>query len=74
MEMMHAGNSPAYDLADAMKGRNNTIFTKTNKHLEEISKQLSKIASSYENKKIVLIKKMLNKAFKNGRRKKRGAL
>ncbi|PCJ92920.1 MAG: hypothetical protein COA46_02800 [Porticoccaceae bacterium] len=48
MVRMHSGNSPAYDLADAMKGRNNTIFLKTNKQLETINKQLSRIASVLE--------------------------
>lgn len=48
MARMHSGNSPAYDLADAMKGRNNTIFLKTNKQLEEVSRQLIRIASVLE--------------------------
>ncbi len=48
MVRMHSGNSPAYDLADAMKGRNNTIFLKTNEQLKTISKQLSRIASVLE--------------------------
>ena len=51
MASMHSGNSPAYDLADAMKGRNNTIFLKTNKNLESISNQLSQIVSVLSNKK-----------------------
>lgn len=45
---MHSSNSPAYDLADAMKGRNNTIFLKTNKQLEAINIHLSRIASALE--------------------------
>ncbi len=45
---MHSGNSAAYDLADAMKGRNNTVFIKTNKELEVISKQLTRIAAVLE--------------------------
>ena len=45
MAQMHSGNSPAYDLADAMKGRNNTIFIKTNRSLESISESLNEIAS-----------------------------
>ena len=49
MSRMNSSNSPAYDLADAMKGRNNTIFLKTNKQLEEINKNLSKIAKALEN-------------------------
>ena len=48
MMRMHSGNSPAYDLADAMKGRNNTIFLKTNKQLEAINTNLRRIASSLE--------------------------
>jgi hypothetical protein len=46
MAQMHSGNSPAYDLADAMKGRNNTIFIQTNRSLASISKSLNAIASS----------------------------
>lgn len=45
MGSMHSGNSPAYDLADAMKGRNNTVFIKTNESLESISKSLNEIVS-----------------------------
>jgi hypothetical protein len=48
MAGMHSGNSAAYDLADAMKGRNNTVFIKTNKELEVISKQLTRIAAVLE--------------------------
>ena len=48
MTRMHSSNSPAYDLADAMKGRNNTIFLKTNKQLEAINKSLARIASALE--------------------------
>lgn len=48
MGRMHSSNSPAYDLADAMKGRNNTIFLKTNKQLEAINRNLLKIASALE--------------------------
>lgn len=48
MARMHSSNSPAYDLADAMKGRNNTIFLKTNKQLEAINKNLARIASALE--------------------------
>lgn len=48
MARMHSGNSPAYDLADAMKGRNNTIFIKTNKQLETINKNLGRIATVLE--------------------------
>jgi hypothetical protein len=51
MATMHAGNSAAYDLADAMKGRNNTIFLKTNKELESIGKSLSQIVSLLEKHK-----------------------
>lgn len=46
MAQMHSGNSPAYDLADAMKGRNNTIFIQTNRSLDSISRSLNVIASS----------------------------
>lgn len=49
MSRMHSGNSPAYDLADAMKGRNNTIFIKTNKQLDAINRSLTRIASALEN-------------------------
>ncbi|MFN2202986.1 MAG: hypothetical protein ACK2UO_17435 [Caldilineaceae bacterium] len=48
MAAMHSGNSAAYDLADAMKGRNNTVFIKTNKQLEMISKELTRIAAVLE--------------------------
>lgn len=48
MARMHSSNSPAYDLADAMKGRNNTIFLKTNNQLEAISQSLGRIASVLE--------------------------
>ncbi|WP_200241908.1 hypothetical protein [Lamprobacter modestohalophilus] len=48
MAGMHSSNSAAYDLADAMKGRNNTVFIKTNKALEVISKQLTRIAAVLE--------------------------
>lgn len=48
MARMHSSNSPAYDLADAMKGRNNTIFLKTNNQLEAISQNLERIASVLE--------------------------
>ena len=51
MAQMHSGNSPAYDLADAMKGRNNTIFIQTNKSLDSISKSLNVIAASLSTKK-----------------------
>ena len=51
MAQMHSGNSPAYDLADAMKGRNNTIFIQTNKSLDSISKSLQEIARSLSPKK-----------------------
>lgn len=44
MAGMHSGNSPAYDLADAMKGRNNTIFLKTNDQLTKVNKNLARIA------------------------------
>lgn len=48
MYSMHSSNSPAHDLADAMKGRNNTIFLKTNKQLEAINNNLSRIAMALE--------------------------
>ena len=44
MSGMHSGNSPAYDLADAMKGRNNTIFLKTNAQLTKVNNNLDRIA------------------------------
>ncbi len=54
---MHSGNSPAYDLADAMKGRNNTVFLKTNEQLKTINEQLSRIASVLEDNNIGKIRK-----------------
>lgn len=51
MAQMHSVNSPAYDLADAMKGKNNTIFIQTNKSLDSISKSLNVIAASFSTKK-----------------------
>lgn len=45
---MHSGNSPAYDLADAMKGRNNTIFLKTNDQLKVVNSNLDRIAAVLE--------------------------
>jgi hypothetical protein len=48
MSRMHSGNSPAYDLADAMKGRNNTIFLKTNTQLTNVNNNLERIASVLE--------------------------
>ncbi len=44
MSRMSSGNSPAHDLADAMKGRNNTIFLKTNDQLKSVNKNLNRIA------------------------------
>jgi hypothetical protein len=48
MAGMHSGNSPAYDLADAMKGRNNTIFLKTNDQLKAVNSNLNRIAAVLE--------------------------
>ncbi|PHS69366.1 MAG: hypothetical protein COB23_07050 [Methylophaga sp.] len=50
MAGMHSGNSPAYDLADAMKGRNNTIFLKTNDQLKAVNNNLDRIAAVLEAK------------------------
>lgn len=49
MARMHSANSPAYDLADAMKGRNNTIFLKTNDQLKAVNSNLARIAKVLEN-------------------------
>jgi hypothetical protein len=48
MEHMSARNSAAYDLSDAMKGRNNTVFVKMNKSLVSIDKSLSILAKNSE--------------------------
>ena len=48
MSRMHSGNSPAYDLADAMKGRNNTVFLKTNAELTKVNINLDRIAAVLE--------------------------
>jgi hypothetical protein len=44
MSGMHSGNSPAYYIADAMKGRHNTIILKTNDQLKSVNKNLDRIA------------------------------
>lgn len=50
MKYMNTKNSTAYDLSDALKGRNNTIFLKVNRTLESIDKHLKLIASSLMSK------------------------
>ncbi|PHS30272.1 MAG: hypothetical protein COA95_09290 [Methylophaga sp.] len=49
MSHMNSKNSAAYDLSDAMKGRNNTIFSELNKSLKSIDGKLGLIASSIQN-------------------------
>ena len=51
MKYMNTKNSAAYDLSDALIGRNNTIFAKINSTLTLINGQLSSIASNLEGNK-----------------------
>lgn len=48
MANMHSGNSAAQDLSDALKGRNNTIFSSINGNLKSIDGKLDRIASALE--------------------------
>lgn len=50
MKGMKYTNSAAQDLSDAMKGRNNTIFSQLNKSLKSIEVKLGLIASSLQDK------------------------
>ncbi len=51
MASMGVGNSAAHDLSDAMKGRNNTVFVKTNRSLDSISRSLAELVSTLRNEK-----------------------
>ncbi|WP_119395676.1 hypothetical protein [Salinibius halmophilus] len=45
MQHLSTKNSAAYDLSDALKGRNHTIFLKMNKSLDGITQELRKLVS-----------------------------